>query len=133
MDKKNSIVKKVIKGENSIGKFTLKGFEKNGKFIGNTIESITTSSQLKKIAGIGVTLGSLHFFGSTHLKANLFKKLVIDQCIFNKQSSAISAVKESAQKTNDTLEKAITEPALEVVGNGINKTEDKIFNKGGER
>ncbi len=126
-----------IKGAKTVGKYSLKGFEKGGKFIGrnslallgNTIKSKT----VKQVAGIGMTVGAMYLFGPVIISAKLFKDLVIDNCIFDKNKSVMDSVKSSIEMTKDTMQKTIVNPVLDALGNTVRNTGDKIFDKGGER
>lgn len=94
---------------------------------------IIKSSPVKKVAGIGMTVGTMYLFGPAIVSARLFKDLVIDNCILGKQKSPMESVKNSVQATYATLQKSIADPGLEKLGRGVGKTGEIIFNKGGER
>ena len=126
-----------IKGAKTVGKYSLKGFEKGGKFIGrnsmNLLGSAIKSSPVKKVLGIGMTVGALCLFGPALITAKLFKDLVIDNCILDKKTSVMDSVRSTVESTRDTMQKAIADPALDKLGNGVRHAGNKIFDKGGER
>ncbi len=126
-----------IKGAKTVGKYSLKGFEKGGKFIGrNTMRAaggIIKSSPVKKVLGIGMTVGTMYLFGPAIITAKLFKDLVIDNCILDKQKSPMDSVRTSVQATKDTLQRTVADPTLDMVGNGVRNVGNKVFDKGGER
>lgn len=123
-----------IKGVKTGGSYSLKGFEKDGKFIGknavNLLGNVLKSKPVKTVAGIGMTIGSLYLFGPSIITAKVFKELVIDNCILDKKKSVMDSVRDTVEANKDTLQKAVVNPALE---NDARHTEDKIFDKGGER
>lgn len=126
-----------IKGAKTVGKYSLKGFEKGGKFIGRNslalLGNVVKSKPVKQVAGIGMTIGAMYLFGPAIITAKLFKDLVIDNCIFNKNKSVMDSVKSSIEMTKDTMQKTIADSVLDSIGNGIRHAGDKIFDKGGER
>lgn len=126
-----------IKGAKTVGKYSLKGFEKGGKFIGRNslalLGNTIKSKPVKQVAGIGMTVGAMYLFGPVIISAKLFKDLVIDNCIFDKNKSVMDSVKSSLEMTKDTMQKTIVNPVLDALGNTVRNTEDKIFDKGGER
>lgn len=126
-----------IKGAKTVGKYSLKGFEKGGKFIGRNslalLGSAIKSKPVKQVAGIGMTVGAMYLFGPAIITAKLFKDLVIDNGIFNKNKSVMDSVKSSIEMTKDTIQKTIAEPVLDTLGNAVRNTGDKILDKGGER
>lgn len=126
-----------IKGAKTVGKYSLKGFEKGGKFIGRNslalLGSAIKSKPVKQVAGIGMNVGAMYLFGPAIITAKLFKDLVIDNGIFNKNKSVMDSVKSSIEMTKDTIQKTIAEPVLDTLGNAVRNTGDKIFDKGGER
>lgn len=126
-----------IKGPKTVGKYSLKGFEKGGKFIGRNslalLGNTIKSKPVKQVAGIGMTVGAMYLFGPVIISAKLFKDLVIDNCIFDKNKSVMDSVKSSLEMTKDTMQKTIVNPVLDALGNTVRNTGDKIFDKGGER
>lgn len=126
-----------IKGAKTVGKYSLKGFEKGGKFIGRNslalLGNTIKSKPVKQVAGIGMTVGAMYLFGPVIISAKLFKDLVIDNCIFDKNKSVMDSVKSSIEMTKDTMQKTIVNPVLDALGNTVRNTGDKIFDKGGER
>ncbi len=126
-----------IKGAKTVGKYSLKGFEKGGKFIGRNslalLGNTIKSKPVKQVAGIGMTVGAMYLFGPVIISAKLFKDLVIDNCIFDKNKSVMDSVKSSLEMTKDTMQKTIVNPVLDALGNTVRNTGDKIFDKGGER
>lgn len=126
-----------IKGPKTVGKYSLKGFEKGGKFIGRNslalLGNTIKSKPVKQVAGIGMTVGAMYLFGPVIISAKLFKDLVIDNCIFDKNKSVMDSVKSSIEMTKDTMQKTIVNPVLDALGNTVRNTGDKIFDKGGER
>ena len=126
-----------IKGPKTVGKYSLKGFEKGGKFIGRNslalLGNVIKSKPVKQVAGIGMTVGAMYLFGPVIISAKLFKDLVIDNCIFDKNKSVMDSVKSSIEMTKDTMQKTIVNPVLDALGNTVRNTGDKIFDKGGER
>ena len=80
-----------------------------------------------------MTIGAMYLFGPAIITAKLFKDLVIDNCIFNKNKSVMDSVKSSIEMIKDTMQKTIADPVLDSIGNGIRHAGDKIFDKGGER
>lgn len=126
-----------IKGAKTVGKYSLKGFEKGGKFIGRNslalLGNTIKSKPVKQVAGIGMTVGAMYLFGPVIISAKLFKDLVIDDCIFDKNKSVMDSVKSSLEMTKDTMQKTIVNPVLDALGNTVRNTGDKIFDKGGER
>lgn len=126
-----------IKGAKTVGKYSLKGFEKGGKFIGRNslalLGNTIKSKPVKQVAGIGMTVVAMYLFGPVIISAKLFKDLVIDNCIFDKNKSVMDSVKSSIEMTKDTMQKTIVNPVLDALGNTVRNTGDKIFDKGGER
>ena len=126
-----------IKGPKTVGKYSLKGFEKGGKFIGRNslalLGNVIKSKPVKQVAGIGMTVGAMYLFGPVIISAKLFKDLVIDNCIFDKNKSVMDSVKSSIEIIKDTMQKTIVNPVLDALGNTVRNTGDKIFDKGGER
>lgn len=126
-----------IKGAKTVGKYSLKGFEKGGKFIGRNslalLGNVIKSKPVKQVAGIGMTVGAMYLFGPAIISAKLFKDLIIDNCIFNKNKSVMDSVKSSIEMTKNTVQKTIADPVLDTLGNTVKHTGNIIFSKGGER
>ena len=132
-----SVESVAIKGVKTEGKYSLKGFEKNGKFISkdtlSELGDFLKSEPIKKVLGIGLTVGALYLFGPCAITAKMFKELVVDKCILDKQKSPMESVRNSVQATKDTMQRISADSELDKLGNGARNTENRVFDKGGER
>ena len=127
----------IINGARTVGKYSLKGFMKGGKFIGrnamNVVGNMAKSTPSKKVVGLGATVVATYLFAPAIVTARMFKDLVIDNGILGKQISPMQSLQDSIRATNEFVEKNITDPALDTLGNGVKSAGDKIFGEGGER
>ena len=126
-----------IKEPKTEGLYTLKGFEKDGIYVGkNTIQmprNILQSRPTKEIPGVGMQVRPSYLFSPAKFTAEAFKAVAIDETIFNKQKSVMETVKSTIEQTKDTLKHTISDIALNSVYDKTRNTEEKDFDKGGER
>ncbi len=119
------------------GKYTLKGFEKDGIYVGkNPIQmskNLMQSKHTKEISGVGMQVRPSYLFRPAKVTAEAFKGLAIEENIFNKQTSVMEAVKSTIENTKATLKHTISDIELNSTHDKIKNTEEKAFNKGGER
>lgn len=126
-----------IKGAKAEGNYKLKGFEKDDIYIGKnhiqTSKNFIQSKINKEISGVGMKVRPSYLFGPAKFTAGVFKHLAIDESIFSKQTSVMEAVKSTIESTKNTLRRTVSEVALNNVYDKTRNTEEKDFDKGGER
>ncbi len=120
------VKRKDIKGAKTEGKYTLKGFEKAGKFISSKLSNVKNfinSEKMKKVTGIGLSIGSIYMFGANMITAKLFYNLVIKKCILNsKEKSPLDSLKFTLELNKNTLNKTQN---IEKIEENRQNTEDK--------
>lgn len=126
-----------IKEAKTEGIHTLKGFEKDGIYVGRnhiqTSRNFMQSKTTKEIPGVGMKVRPSYLFGPAKFTAGAFRDLAIDESIFNKQTSVMEAVKSTIENTKDTLKHTISDITLNNMHDKARNTEEKDFDKGGER
>ncbi len=126
-----------IKDARTEGKYILKGFEKDGIYVGrNPIQmskNFMQSKSTKEIPGVGMQIRPSYLFGPAKVTADAFKSFAVEENIFNKQISVMEAVKATIENTKTTLKHTISDIVLNPTHDKTRNTEEKDFNKGGER
>ncbi len=126
-----------IKGAKAEGNYKLKGFEKDDIYIGKnhiqTSKNFIQSKINKEISGVGMKVRPSYLFGPAKVTADAFKGFAVEENIFNKQISVMEAVKATIENTKTTLKHTISDIVLNPTHDKTRNTEEKDFNKGGER
>ena len=112
-----SVESVAIKGVKTEGKYSLKGFEKNGKFISkdtlSELGDFLKSEPIKKVLGIGLTVGALYLFGPAIITAGAIKGLALDP-LLGKNPNVVQSVMDTVRGTNEIL-RSVSDPVLEGV------------------
>ena len=109
--------KLAIKGAKTMGKCTLKALQIGGKTVASTSLKATgnllNSRAMKKVLGIGLTVGALYLFGPAIITAGTIKGLALDP-LLGKNPNVVQSVMDTVRGTNEIL-RSVSDPVLEGV------------------
>lgn len=109
--------KLAIKGAKTMGKCTVKALQIGGKTVASTSLKATgnllNSRAMKKVLGIGLTVGALYLFGPAIITAGAIKGLALDP-LLGKNPNVVQSVMDTVRGTNEIL-RSVSDPVLEGV------------------